>query len=118
MEPQDELVDPNPLGIVRGPVPRQVTLEMVHGLSPVRLDWQVTSSAGGRPGEMAGEAFHALLGMCQGTCLGWYTAPGCAVLVHGLGQARFLVVVPGLWIDTIHHLHHFPFQILRNCGAL
>src|SRR4030095_1018264 len=37
VEPQDELVHPNPLGIIRGPVAREVTLEMVHSLFPVRL---------------------------------------------------------------------------------
>ena len=118
MEPQDELIDPNPLGIIRGPVPGEITLEMVHGLAPVRLYWQVTPGARGRPGEVAGKAFHALLGMRQGTGLGRRTHPGFAVRLHGLGQARFLVVVPGLWINTIHHLHDFPFQIFRDIGAL
>ena len=73
---------------------------------------------GGRPGEVTGEAFHALLGMRQSTGLGWHTAPGGAVLLHGLGQARLLVVVPGLWVDAIHHLPDLPFQIFRDRGAL
>jgi hypothetical protein len=118
METQDKLVNPNPLGIVRGPVAREVTLEMVHRLSPVRLYWQVTAGAGGRPREMAGEAFHALLGMGQGICLGWRTAPGFAILLHGLGKAGFLIVMPRAWINTIQHLHDFPFQIFRDIGAL
>jgi hypothetical protein len=91
---------------------------MVHSLFPVRLYWQVTSSAGGRPREVAGEALHALLGMGQSTCLGWRTAPGFTILLHGLSQAGFLVIVPGAWVDTIQHLHHFPFQIFRDIGAL
>src|SRR5215471_14494483 len=118
MQPKDKLVDPNPLRIVRGPVAREVALEMVHGLSPVRLYWQMTPRARGRPGEVTGEAFHTLLGMRQGTGLGWRTAPGFAVLLYGLGETGFLVVVSGLWIDAIHHLHDFPFQIFGDIGAL
>ena len=57
---------------------------MVHRLSPVRLHWQVTPGAGGRPREVAGEAFHALLGMGQRLGLGWHTTPGLAVLLHRL----------------------------------
>src|SRR6266446_4937192 len=118
VEPQDKLVDPDPLGIVRGPVTGEVTLEMVHRLAPVCLHWQVTPGAGGRPGEVAGEAFHALLGMGQHLGLGWYTPPGLAVLLHRFSETGFFVVVPGLWINTIQHLHHFPLEIFGEHRAL
>ncbi len=45
-------------------------------------------------------------------------APGGAVLLDGLCQARFLAVVRTAGRDRVEHLHHLPLQVLVEHGAL
>src|SRR5207247_10657971 len=65
MDPQDELIIPGDLRVIGRPVPGFFAFIMGRHLLPLRSDREMASRASRGPGEMAGEASHALVGMCQ-----------------------------------------------------
>src|SRR2546425_2961651 len=124
MDPQDKLIIPGDLRVIGRPVPGFFPFIMGRRLLPVRSDREMASRAARGPGEMAGEAGYALVGMCQLLVVRRHLPPHDPVFLYRLGETglfrlfRMSTRPVGSRVHCIRYLDNLPFFALLDHGAL
>src|SRR6185369_17726233 len=99
------------LEVVGSPVAADATLVVQVRLLLVRLHGEVAAEATRRPRGVAGEAAHLVVGVRELGRIGGRVAPGAAVRLHRLGQARLLAVARVAGRHRVHDLRDFPLDV-------